>query len=357
MQREVKWIEDADALGEIGSSWDALARLDPTPFSYRAWFAAWWPAFGAGRTPRVCTVWDAERLVGLLPLCARDGRLEGMTNVESCVFRPLAADADALARLTAAAVSQRYDLFELRRLPEGDQGIAALQSAARDAGRLALVEPDITSPIVDTSGTLEEYRRATKSKWHKNLWRLYRKLVREHDADLRISEPPSDLAAELGEGFAVEASGWKASEGSAILSKPENEDFYTRLAELYQQRGELRISSIRIGGRMIAWDLGILHRNRLYSLKSGYLEEFKALAPGLVLELAMIERCFEEGIEAHELLGADEPYKLRFSTGARRHRAFRAFARRPVPAVRYAWRRYAPARLRRAYTDRFGPKT
>jgi CelD/BcsL family acetyltransferase involved in cellulose biosynthesis len=140
------------------------------------------------------------------------------------------------------------------------------------------------------------------------------------------------------------------------LSKRENEDFYRRLAELYQERGELRSSSIRVDGRMVAWDLGILHRNRLYSLKSGYLEEFKALAPGLVLELAMIERCFEEGIEAHELLGADEPYKLRFSTGERRHRAFRAFARRPLPAARYAWRRFAPARLRHAYTGRIGPK-
>jgi hypothetical protein len=74
--------------------------------------------------------------------------------------------------------------------------------------------------------------------------------------------------------------------------------------------------------------------------------EFKALAPGLVLELATIERCFEQGIEAHELLGADEPYKLRFSTSRRRHRVFRAFPRRPVPALRYAWRRYAPRSLR-----------
>ena len=69
---------------------------------------------------------------------------------------------------------------------------------------------------------------------------------------------------------------------------------------------------------MIAWDLGILRRNRLYSPKSGYLEEFKPLAPGLVLELATIERCIETGIEAHELLGSDEAYKLRFSTSERR---------------------------------------
>ena len=54
-----------------------------------------------------------------------------------------------------------------------------------------LVEPDITSPIVDTCG---DARRSTgqrhESKWHKNLRRLYRKLVREHDAELRLIEAP-----------------------------------------------------------------------------------------------------------------------------------------------------------------------
>ena len=351
MERELRWIEDAGALGGIGSAWEELAQLDPTPFSSFAWFTAWWTAFGNGRRPRVCTVWDDGRLAGLLPLCTGGGRLEGMTNIESATFRPLATDADALRRLAAAATASRYNLLEVKRLPAGDPAIAAFESAAHDVGRLCIVEPDITSPIVDTAGTMEEYRARKKARSHKNLWRRYRKLVRDHDAELRLIESPADLASELRDGFAVEASGWKSQAGSAILSRPQNEEFYWRLAALFHQRGELRTSSISIGGRMIAWDFGILHRNRLYSLKGGFLEEFRPLAPGLVLELAMIERCFEAGIEAHELLGADEPYKLRFSTSERRHRAFRAFPRRPAAAARYAWRRFAPRRVRHAYVD------
>ncbi|MGH2978213.1 MAG: GNAT family N-acetyltransferase, partial [Solirubrobacterales bacterium] len=245
----------------------------------------------------------------------------------------------------------RYDLMEIRRLPEGDESIGALAAAARAAGRWSIVEPDITSPIVDTTGTLDQYRAATRSKWHKNLRRLYRKLERDHGARLRLVEPPAELESELAEGFEVESSGWKRAAGSAILSRPENEAYYRSLARRFHDRGELRLSSISVAGRMIAWDFGILRANRLYSPKSGYLEEFRQLAPGLVLELATIERCFELDIEAHELLGADEAYKLRFSTSARRHRYFRAYRRRPAQALRYAWRRYVPAgaraRLRR----------
>jgi CelD/BcsL family acetyltransferase involved in cellulose biosynthesis len=350
--RDVRWIEDLAGLEAIAPAWDELAALDPTPFALSAWYAAWWEGYGEGLRMRVCTVREGDELVGLLPLCAAGGRLQSMANVESCVCRPLARDADALARLAAAALGERYDLLEVKRLPEGDPGIAALGEAASRARRLHLVESDITSPIVDTAGTLEQYNRDTKSKWHKNLWRLYRKLVREHDAELRLIEPPTDLGPELTEGFAVESSGWKRAQGSAILSRPENEVFYRRLAERFHARGELRVSTISIGGRMVAWDLGILHGNRLYSPKSGFLEEFKPLAPGLVLELATIERCFERGIEAHELLGSDEAYKLRFSTSERRHRVFRAFPRRPGPALRYGWRRWAPRTLREARARR-----
>jgi CelD/BcsL family acetyltransferase involved in cellulose biosynthesis len=352
VRREVRWIEDGAGLEAITAQWDGLAGLDATPFSLSDWYAAWWGGYREGRDLRICTVWEGDELMGLLPLCRARDRLESMANVESCVFRPLARDDDALAQLADAALAEKYGVLELTRLPVGDPGIPALDGAARAAGRLRLLEPDITSPIVDTRGTLEDYRHTTRSKWHKNLWRLYRKLVREHDAELHLIEPPADLHAELEQGLRVEASGWKSHAGSAVLSRPRTHDFYLRLAERFHARGELRMSSIAIGGRMVAWDFGILHRNRLYSPKSGYLEEFKALAPGLVLELATIERCFEAGIDAHELLGSDEPYKLRFATSERRHRVFRAFPQRPGGMLRYAWRRYAPHDWRERYAAR-----
>jgi len=346
----VRWISDPAEFAELAPQWDALAERDPTPFSLHAWYSAWWDGYGGGRELRICTVWDAGELVALLPLSVRGKRLEALANEESCVVRPLARDPGALALLAEAAARDHYELFEVRRLPDGDPGTEALCRAARAAGRLRLVEPDITSPIVDTSGTLEEYRATTNVKWHKNLRRLHRKLLREHDAVMRVIEPPADLDAELAEGFAVESSGWKRNAGSAVLSRPETLAYYRSLAHRFAERGELRPSSISVGGRMIAWDLGILRRNRLYSPKSGYLEEFKPLAPGLVLELATIERCIETGIEAHELLGSDEAYKLRFSTSERRHQYFRAYPRRPAPAAHWAWRRFVPREWRERLT-------
>ena len=93
--------------GRAGGAGRALGRarrrLDPTPFSLHAWYSAWWDGYGADRSWRVCTVWDGSELVGVLPLCRRDGRLEAMANEESCVVRPLARDTEALRLLADAA--------------------------------------------------------------------------------------------------------------------------------------------------------------------------------------------------------------------------------------------------------------
>ena len=76
--------------------------------------------------------------------------------------------------LAEATATERYDLMEIRRLPEGDEAITALAAAARASGRLSIVEPDITSPIVDTTGTLDEYREATGGSGTGTCRRLYR---------------------------------------------------------------------------------------------------------------------------------------------------------------------------------------
>ena len=135
MSREVRWISDPTELADLAAPWDALAQADPTPFSLHAWYSAWWDGYGAGRELAVCTVWDGSELAGVFPLCRRDARLEAMANQESCVVRPLARDTEALRLLADAAARERYGVMEIRRLPEGDEGIAALAAAARAAGR------------------------------------------------------------------------------------------------------------------------------------------------------------------------------------------------------------------------------
>jgi CelD/BcsL family acetyltransferase involved in cellulose biosynthesis len=111
----------------------------------------------------------------------------------------------------------------------------------------------------------------------------------------------------------------------------------------------LRLSRIVIDGQWAAFDLCLLHDSRLYLLKTGYDERFRRLAPGLVMRLSIVERCFELGIAAHELLGDEAEWKRKFATGERAHVGFRAYERGFRGSVSYTYGSTARPLLKRAY--------
>jgi CelD/BcsL family acetyltransferase involved in cellulose biosynthesis len=344
---QAEWIGDEGRFHALAEPWERLAQVAGTPFSLHRWYAAWWDAFGAGSALRVLALWEGEELVAALPLCGKGGEIRFLSNAQTPVVQPLHRDAEALDALANEAI-ERCGQAVLGPLPEEDPGSRRLLDAARDAGRLVVLETGQASPFVAIEGSWEEYRAKMKRRWG-SVERKGRKMAREYEATFTMVEPPTDLGAQLERGFAVEASGWKGRAGTAILSAPETERFYRAIARAYADARELAISEILLDGRCVAFDLAILHRRRLYSLKTGFDEQFSTLSPGLVMRRAMIERCFEQGFEVHELLGENFEWKRRFSTGDRPHFTLQLNRRTPPGVARFAYRKLLRPRLRSIY--------
>ena len=346
MADRIEWITDETRLAALAADWEGLAgQHDGTPFTRHGWFSAWWKAFGSGRRLSVCAAWREGVLVGVLPLNRIGGRLEG-PHREAPLFRPVAADRDGLRALAHAAVDAADEELIVPSLPVDDPAVGELTAAAR--GRLTLTDPAHVSPIVDTGGDYSQFRQRTKPRWGYPLERLRRKASRDHEARFVLVDRPEKFQETLQHGFAVESSGWKRKAGSGILSTPESELFWRSVAEEFDRTDETRLSAIAVEGRLLAFDLALLVNGRLYLLKTGYDEQFASLRPGLVLRLAVIERCFELGLAAHELLGHRSAWKAMFATTERSHVRVLVYARRPAPAARYLYRRARP-RLVSAY--------
>lgn len=338
----IEWIEEPERFFELGAEWDRLAAQERTPFLRHAWFSAWWRAFGDGAQLRICALWRDGQLAGLFPLYAKAGRLHAMANEHTPAFKPFARSDRSLARTVETALAARPAEIVVPALPASDRALDALLTASSQTRRQPLVVPHHTSPSVDTACGWSEYIGRLSSKTRSELGRLRRKMEREHHAELSVVRVPSDLPGELQAGFEVEASGWKGRLGTAVLSSPETAEFYRHIAGAFHDEGRLRLSSISLDGKLVAFDLGLLDHNRLYGLKFGYDESFRRFGPGMVLQLAEIKRCCELGLDAFELLGDADEYKRRFSTSERPHRLLRLYARRPLPLVRYACRRARP---------------
>jgi CelD/BcsL family acetyltransferase involved in cellulose biosynthesis len=340
----VEWAEGRDAFAALAERWEPLAAGEPHPFADHAWLSAWHDAFGEGRALRAALAWRGEELTAALPLVARGRRLWAPANYHSPIFSAPALDAEACrAVIDAVIASSRGELFA-HALEEGGGTLAALRAEAGRQRHPVVERAAHVSPFVDTAGDLDAWLAARGS----TLRRRRRKIGREHEVVLRLEA----TAERLEEGFALEGSGWKAGSGTAIASAPETLAFYTDIARAYSARGELVLAWLDIDGAPVAFHLSLRRHARLYMLKTGYDPAARALAPGLLLHLLTAEHCFRDpGVEAYELLGETERWKLELSTGVREHRQIRVYPRRPAALAAWAARRWG-APLARAARDR-----
>lgn len=349
MTLEVEWIDSVDRFAALEEEWDSALPAAATPFDLHCWYMAWWRAFGNGSELAICTARREGKLVGVFPLREGDRGIAALANAHTPAFRPLASEGPVLERLVAEALARGGSQLELVGLPEPDECVGYLQSGAAEASMVSMLEPSYSSPAVETDGDFDAWRTASKRRWGAPLERFRRKMGRDFEAEFVIAQPAEDLDRELADGFRVEASGWKGRAGTAIISEPETETFYRELAKCFARRGELRLSRIALDGRTAAFDLCLQHGGRLYLLKTGFDEDFRRLAPGLVMRLSIIEHCFEQGLLSHELLGAESEWKAKFATTTRPRVALRAYRRTPLGLGRYAYRTSIRPRLKRAY--------
>ena len=348
MPLRVEWAGDAEGFAALAEEWDALLPVDAHPFDLHCWYLAWWEAFGASSEMAVCTVRRDGRLAAAFPLRREGSRLLGFANDHSPLCRPLATDREAMEALVSAVAESARGL-ELRGLPAGDPSVAQLEAAAREASMLPLLEPAYASPFVDTSGDYETWRKENKHRWKAPLERLRRKMGRDYDAQFTFIEPPRDFERELEEGLRIEASGWKGEEGTAINSTPETAAFYRDVARSFLARDELRFNWIVLDGIAVSFDLCLLYRNRLYTVKNGFDESYRRLAPGLVLRLGVIERCFETEVDEHDLLGDEIGWKTRFASDNRPHLNLRTYPGGSIGHLRHRYRTRLRPRLKTAY--------
>src|SRR6185312_9330958 len=207
---------------------------DPTPFDLHCWYLEIWDAFFRGRAqPAICTVRRDGHLVGVFPLVSRGGRLDALANVHSCVFRPLVVDAAAGDALLREVMERPSAGLQLVGVPVDGGWPERLDAAAADLSRVTVVEDSYSSPYIDTTGDLKEWRKANKKRWKAPLEKKRRKMDRDHEAEFAIAVAPEDLDAELEDGLKIEGSGWKGENGTAILSQPETAAFYRGVARAF----------------------------------------------------------------------------------------------------------------------------
>ncbi|MGE0408053.1 MAG: GNAT family N-acetyltransferase [Amphiplicatus sp.] len=291
---------------EISPLWGAPRPQRPTPMLHEAWIRACARAlnpdgaFEIIAAERACAVFERRRAV--FPCLFLLGAEE--------LWEPadvLYEDERGAARL-AAAVVKRGLPARFGHFPADSAFVVALKEICRGKAFL-LADPVAGSPCL----TLHEGWREPESQFNSRRKSDFRRMRRKAEAmgavTMEFLSPNAEEAGALiEEAIAVEAGGWKAKAGSALLFDAKALAFFRLYARLAGEAGLLRLSFLRIDGKAAAAQIAVEYENALWLLKIGYDDAYKDCSPGNLLLLETVRRAAKQGLLAVEFLGKSAPW-------------------------------------------------
>jgi len=160
-----------------------------------------------------------------------------------------------------------------------------------------------------------EYTATLHSQLQNNLKKGRRRAEREGELTFNIHTSEDGLDELLTETFAVEAASWKGEQGSAMQCTPMKERWYRSLGRWAAQRGELQLATLRLNGRLLAFDFALVHRKCVLTFKTGYDQHSAAhLSPGNIMRFELLRFLFEKtNYERYDFMGVCAPWKMQWT--------------------------------------------
>jgi CelD/BcsL family acetyltransferase involved in cellulose biosynthesis len=370
MQRAVRVQRGGlELVDQIAGEWRRLCDEsgDEEIFYRPEWAQAYLQAFEPKADVILISVWSGTKLRGILPLVRRRIIVGGFPIVKltlpanvhslraSLTVCPGEEGAAVLQALWQAAKSlPQWDTLDVANVVEGSglDRLAALAQADRYRMARKRTSQTLYLPIVNTviPSTPEKsaqppWLAGTRPKFRSHLRRAKRQL--EEQGTLELKHYSAADPAALEKFYALEASGWKGAEGTAIKCDPSTRQFYDAVAKAAARDGYLSLDFLELNGKPIAGHFGFNLRGRYFLAKAGYDETFRRHGPGQLLVNEILSQTRERGLREFDFVGPATWDESRWAS--ERRTSYRVFVFRKgwYGALLYAARISARDTLRR----------
>jgi CelD/BcsL family acetyltransferase involved in cellulose biosynthesis len=142
------------------------------------------------------------------------------------------------------------------------------------------------------------YEQAVRKKKRKELARLTNRLRELGAVTFRTFEAGCQRLGTWCDAFlALERSGWKGREGSAVACEAASERFLRQALADAHAEGRLQIRSLDLDERPIAMLINLLAPPGSFSFKTAYDEEYARFSPGVLLQIENLDMLERQGID------------------------------------------------------------
>ncbi|MCF2524325.1 GNAT family N-acetyltransferase [Bradyrhizobium sp. G127] len=238
---------------------------------------------------------DAPHLIGLLPAISawRAYRLPLPVLVSADPYGELGtplldrAHADeAAAKLMAQARAAGAHALILRNIPIDGPVMTAFTRALERSGLAPRILQSHARACLDATRDAEELLRdALGPKKLKELRRQRNRLAEHGEVIFTIATAPDEIARDLDTFLALEASGWKAKRGTALVQDEGDAAFVRRAVHDAAAAGNCEIVTLYAGDTPVASGIVLRHLDRAFYFKMGVDERFAKCSPGVQLTL------------------------------------------------------------------------
>lgn len=312
-------FEDDFTLAE----WDELARSggEPNPFCESWTLLPALDRFVRGGDVALVHLRVAGDLCGLMPL-ARQSRYYGYpipalgnwshdnmfvgsplvrSGCEEIFWRELFAWADAHA---GGAL-----FLHLGWLVEDGPLLGALARIADEEGRAwGVVQREERALLCSDLDPQAYLDAAMSGKKRKELRRQHKRLAEEGELRFERRADQSGLDRWIEEFLALEQTGWKGRNGSALADDRRTRDWFVQTLRGAATHGRLERLSLSLDGRAVAMLVNFLAPPGAFSFKTAFDESFARFSPGVLLQRENLDLLAHEEVEwCDSCAAADHP--------------------------------------------------
>ena len=188
--------------------------------------------------------------------------------------------------------------------------------------------------VIDVKGDFASYF-ARLGSLRRNVNRYRKRLKGRGAVSVELKKGSSAGEDLLPEFLALEASGWKGRNGTAILNDQKQSAFFSTLVKNLAEQERLEWHIIRVGDQLVAAGVGVQYNNALILPKIAYDEDYAECMPGNLLTGEVIKDAFErpELVEINHMSCANWHKSWRMSDD--RYTDIHLVRRRPVAITFY----------------------